>query len=140
GCATKVPDFQGYQWPINYQDCVNRGQTCQTACQSSTVSVDKKGPCNQACSASYSNLCGTANQPAAYYNTSDVDAIPSYGPPTNNNTNSGNNGPSGSPTGSSNSSASDTPAKSDASSLSIAFSISSAISALVIVAVGMTML
>ncbi|KAF0546694.1 hypothetical protein F8M41_001014 [Gigaspora margarita] len=147
GCSNKVPDFQGYQWPINYADCVNRGQACKAVCQSDATPADKKIPCNQACSAAYSDKCGSPSQPACYYNTSDINTPPTYTAPLDNSKNSTSGG---SATGSNNSNnnnnnnnpstGSGASAKSDASSLSIAFSISSAISALTIVAAGMMML
>ncbi|CAG8715814.1 9917_t:CDS:2 [Gigaspora margarita] len=112
GCSNKVPDFQGYQWPINYADCVNRGQACKAVCQSDATPADKKIPCNQACSAAYSDKCGSPSQPACYYNTSDINTPPTYTAPLDNSKNS----------------------------TSGAFSISSAISALTIVAAGMMML
>ncbi|RIB10415.1 hypothetical protein C2G38_2043507 [Gigaspora rosea] len=118
---------------------------CKTACQSDAVPADKKIPCNQACSAAYSDKCGTPSQPACYYNTSDINTTPTYTAPLDDSKNSTSGG---SATGSNNSNNnnnnpsanSGTAAKSDASSLSIAFSISSAISALTIVAAGMMML
>ncbi|CAG8509014.1 4616_t:CDS:2 [Scutellospora calospora] len=132
GCSNKVPDFNAYQWPINYADCQGRGQACMKACKS-------EAKCIQACSTCYSNVCGTPNQPPAYYQTDDVSQTPSYGPPTNTSTGSGSG--SGSPNASGTSSASGTnSAKSGASSLSITFSIGSAISALAVVAAGMMML
>ncbi|CAG8778890.1 3594_t:CDS:2, partial [Gigaspora rosea] len=105
--------------PMNFCNNVTMGwgcgcsnKACKTACQSDAVPADKKIPCNQACSAAYSDKCGTPSQPACYYNTSDINTTPTYTAPLDDSKNS----------------------------TSGAFSISSAISALTIVAAGMMML
>jgi len=76
GCVDKVPDYQAYQWPINYANCVGCGQACQSACQGNNS-------CIASCSSAYNAVCGTPNQPPAYYEVSDPSITPSYGPPNN---------------------------------------------------------
>ncbi|CAG8781963.1 3948_t:CDS:2, partial [Racocetra persica] len=75
GCSDKVPDFQAYQWPINYADCIGKGEACKQSCGQTNFT------CIQACSAYYSNRCGSPSQPPAYYNTTDENTPPSYAPP-----------------------------------------------------------
>ncbi|CAG8612522.1 2939_t:CDS:2 [Cetraspora pellucida] len=133
GCSDKVPDYKAYQWPINFADCQGKGQACQSAC------APANNTCINNCRSYYTNRCGTPNQPPSYYNTNDVNAVPSYGPPQNNTNNNTLGGSANGPTNSTGTNSTGS-VKSDASSLSLSFSIGSAISALAIVAAGMTML
>ncbi|CAG8519611.1 7559_t:CDS:2 [Paraglomus occultum] len=110
GCSTKVPDFEGYQWPINQQDCIGRGEACKKACDAA----------DSAC----------LND--SYYNVDNVTDIPTYGPPSNSSSNSTGSGSSGNSTTGGSSKPS--------SSTNLVYSIGSTLSALVVVAVGLMIL
>ncbi|CAG8558380.1 7237_t:CDS:2 [Funneliformis caledonium] len=119
GCIDKVPDYLGYQWPINYAHCIGSGEACKEACGLPKVLPDNKPKCNNACIAEYSQLCGTPKQPPAYYNVADIATVPTYAPPVEgakggNSTDgkTGNGGSNGGDSGSDSESK-----KSDASSL-----------------------
>ncbi|CAG8499329.1 3773_t:CDS:10 [Diversispora eburnea] len=130
GCSLKTPDFKFYEWPINIEDCRNRGLACAAACQSDTTPVEKKSECNIACSKVYAMQCGTANQVQYHYEVETEADIPSY---------SSENDP-GNPSASSSttSSPTETSVGSDSpSGASIQNPIIWAISALAIVAAGM---
>ncbi|CAI2171442.1 2950_t:CDS:10 [Funneliformis geosporum] len=81
GCLDKVPDYLGYQWPINHAHCIGTGEACKNACEGPKVPVENKPKCNIACVESYSQVCGTPKQPPAYYNVADVNTVPTYAPP-----------------------------------------------------------
>ncbi|CAG8512404.1 6008_t:CDS:2 [Ambispora gerdemannii] len=134
GCLEKIPDYQAYEWPINYQDCLGHGEACKTACQSDQVPADQKGSCNTACVSSISSKCGTKDQPPAYYNVNDMLETPTYGPKTNSNNSTSKNGTSSSNngTGSSNSAV--------PIGMTLYSSLGSAVSAFIVVVGGMMLL
>uniref|UniRef100_A0A1D1YD42 Uncharacterized protein n=1 Tax=Anthurium amnicola TaxID=1678845 RepID=A0A1D1YD42_9ARAE len=123
GCSTKVPDFQGWQWPLNQQDCYGRGEACKTACAAADTS------CLSDCTTTYSAKCGTDQQPPAYYNVDNVNDIPTYGPPSPSSNSSSNGTASGS---SSSGNSSTTGGSKSSSSTNYAYSLGSMLSALVV--------
>lgn len=78
GCGSKTPDFKFYEWPINTEDCRNRGLACTAACQTDTIPFEKKSGCNTACNIVYNMQCGTANQVYYRYDVENESDIPSY--------------------------------------------------------------
>jgi len=130
GCSSKIPDFQGWQWPINQQDCIGRGEACKAACSAADQS------CLSDCILTYSSKCGTDQQPPAYYNVDNVDDVPTYGPPAP----SSNSSSNGTATGSSGNSSTTGGGSKSSSSTNFAYSIGSMLSALVVVAGGLMML
>jgi len=84
GCKEKIPDYLGFQWPINFAHCIGSGEACKDACQSTKVPDKDKPKCNGACFEVYSQTCGTPKQPPAYYNVSDIATVPTYAPPDEN--------------------------------------------------------
>jgi hypothetical protein len=98
GCSDKVPDLLGYEWPINREHCIGSGEACRKACGDPKIPNDSKPKCNNACFETYTQKCGTPQQPPAYYNVTDVNDTPTYAPPGNN-----TKSPSGAPTNATNS-------------------------------------
>ncbi|GBB94169.1 hypothetical protein RclHR1_02300010 [Rhizophagus clarus] len=145
GCIDKVPDLLGYEWPINREHCIGSGQACTAACQDPKVPNEQKQSCNEACSSTYTQKCGTPAQPPAYYNVPDIATIPTYAPPnlTNNVNNSTStngtttNGTTTNGTQSTNNTASEGKKQSSASSIN---HFGNAAAALIIVASGMSLL
>ncbi|CAG8485873.1 13628_t:CDS:2 [Acaulospora morrowiae] len=84
GCKDKIPDYQAYQWPINYANCA-----CQSACKGDQS-------CIVACTKAYSSVCGTSDQPPAYYQVDDPSITPSYGPSKSGSSNAATSGSVGS--------------------------------------------
>jgi len=89
GCSNKLPDLNGWLWPVNQQHCVGTGEACKAACNNDQT-------CLSDCILTYSSKCGTENQPPAYYNVEDVNQVPTYGPPSASNSSSNSSNPSGS--------------------------------------------
>lgn len=123
GCGSKTPDFKFYEWPINIEDCRNRGRACLAAC-----SIEKP-ECATACSKVYDMQCGTVNQVQYHYEVATETDIPSY---------SSENDP-GNPSASSSTTTNPTggPSGDSPSGASVQNPIIWAISALAIVAAGM---
>jgi len=118
GCDNKVPDLQGWQWPINQQDCIGRGEACKKAC----TPADQA--CFTDCTTTYSAKCGTDQEPPAYYNVDNVNDVPTYGPPSASSNSSSNGTAAGNST-------TDGGSKSS-SSTNFAYSLGSILSALVV--------
>ncbi|RIA95847.1 hypothetical protein C1645_756504 [Glomus cerebriforme] len=141
GCIDKVPDLLGYQWPINREHCIGSGEACKAACQDPKVPNEQKANCNNACVETYTQKCGTPDQPPAYYAVSDPSIVPTYAPPVNTTSSSTNSTSSTSNTNGSSSepsnNASENKKQSSASSL---YHLGNAAAALVIVASGMSLL
>jgi hypothetical protein len=131
GCINKVPDYLGYQWPINYAHCTGSQAACQKACTAGN------NACFAACAKTWGG-CGSPSQPPAYYQVSDIAQIPTYAPPTAASNGTSSNGTSTAPAGSSSTSK---PAGTSSSANSgLSFNLVSTLSALTIVAAGMMML
>uniref|UniRef100_A0A1D1Z717 4Fe-4S ferredoxin-type domain-containing protein n=1 Tax=Anthurium amnicola TaxID=1678845 RepID=A0A1D1Z717_9ARAE len=135
GCSDKVPDLVGYEWPINREHCIGSGQACQAACPG-TSDVSK---CSQACFTEITQKCGTSAQPPAYYAVSDPSVVPTYAPPSNNNTTSPTNSVNNSTNNSTNTNGSNAENKKQSSASSINH-LGNAAVALVIIASGMSLL
>src|SRR6266498_1072377 len=134
GCIDQIPDYVGYEWPINFAHCMGSGEACKDACGGTKVPVENKPKCNEACIETYSQTCGTPKQPPAYYNVSDVASVPTYAPPDENAKSSDGKSPSTDGKGGSNNTTTNAK-QSDASS-----SLSFRSFALVIIASGMSFL
>jgi len=136
GCKSKIPDYEGYEWPVNSAHCRGSGEACKAACKDNT--------CIEACNNAWAAKCGTPQQPPAYYKTEDPSQIPTYNTPPKANTTSSNGSSSNSSDGKGgNSTGGNGTAKGTsgaASQFGAAYSLGSAISALAVVAVGMMML
>src|SRR5436305_395621 len=129
GCIDKVPNLLGYEWPLNREHCIGSGEACKAACGDPSVPNEKKPKCNQACVETYTQKCGTPEQPPAYYVVPDVNTVPTYAPPeTAKNPTTDGKGKTGNTNGSEQ--------QSSASTLSLG----NAATALVIVASGMSLL
>lgn len=138
GCKAKIPDYEGYEWPVNSAHCRKSGEACKTACK-----IDNT--CIAACNDAWLSKCGTPQQPIAYYKTDDPNTVPSYTTPSTKNSSTNASGGSGkngtsSGTGGNSTGNSTGKASSAAAQLGVAYSLGSAISALAIVAAGMMML
>ncbi|CAG8547515.1 1752_t:CDS:2 [Paraglomus brasilianum] len=120
GCSTKVPDFQGWQWPLNQQDCFGRGEPAPPPMRHASMTVPQP---------TLPSTCATDQQPPAYYNVDNVDDIPTYGPPSPNSNSSSNGTASG---GSSSGNSSTTGGSKSSSSTNYAYSLGSMLSALVV--------
>ncbi|KAG9284961.1 hypothetical protein G9A89_009771 [Geosiphon pyriformis] len=139
GCLDHVPNFQGYEWPINYADCIGRGQACNVFCQTDKVANADKLPCNVACMSTYLSKCGGPDQPAANYVVDDLSSIPTYDPPfsKNNKTNSTLNANNDTDNQNTQNGTNSDKKKNNAVSLSVEYYMGSIFSALAVVVFGM---
>jgi hypothetical protein len=134
GCIDKVPNFQGYEWPINFAHCQGSNAACQAACGAGN------NACAAACLKTWGSTCGTASQPAAYYRTEDIAQVPTYTGPAAASGSANSTAPSTSAKPNTTTTTATATNKANSANSGLAFSFGSAISALAVVAAGMMML